>query len=136
MMENSKNVAAIVAAKKLCPDLQCLYLFGSHATGTARTDSDVDFAVLKTTPLAADVAFELKTDLSIVCKRDVDLVDLFCCDTVTAAQVVTFGVLLHTNSAFVSDSFEMVVLSKYALLNEDRKELLEDILSRGSVYGR
>ena len=39
-------VASLLAFAQTRPELVALYLYGSHATGTARRDSDIDVAVL------------------------------------------------------------------------------------------
>ena len=44
---NDKNVASIVATLVRIADPDRIILFGSHATGKAKEDSDYDFCVLK-----------------------------------------------------------------------------------------
>lgn len=80
-----------------------------------------------------ETPFELKTDLAAFLKRDIDLVDLRRADTVTKAQVVATGDLLFSSDARAV--FETVALSSYAILNEERREILEDIQRRGTIYG-
>ncbi|CAN5730634.1 hypothetical protein BH20ACT11_BH20ACT11_16830 [soil metagenome] len=67
--------------------------------------------------------------------RDVDVVDLARASTVMRAQVVHEGERLYCADGTACDTFEDYVYSSYARLNEERREILRDILSRGRVYG-
>ena len=51
-------------------------LFGSIARGTARTDSDVDLAVLQDQPLSIIEKTALIEKISVISGRPVDLIDL------------------------------------------------------------
>lgn len=124
-----------IIAARLGEALQAVYLFGSQVTGLDRVGSDVDLALLCTSPLTADVAYALKTDLAYHLKRDIDLLDLRRADTVTRAQVVTTGDVILVRDANVLGHFETYCLSAYALLNEERAGILADTLAKGTVYG-
>lgn len=115
--------------------VQGAYIFGSHVTDFAMMGSDVDFAILCGVPLTADIVFALKTELSYRLKRDIDVVDLRRADTVTRAQVVSSGEVILVSDQKSLDYFETDCLSAYALLNEERVGIIQDIASRGSVYG-
>jgi uncharacterized protein len=61
------------------PDCIAVWLFGSSARGTARSDSDVDVAVLVARPpngTLADLHLDWAADLSRALGREVDLVVL------------------------------------------------------------
>lgn len=118
------------------PDVLGFYLFGSQASGSARPDSDIDVAILVDKPVEAEAAFELKTDLSSKFKKDVDLVDLLRCDSVTAAQVAATGILVWAADPYRCAVFETTAFSTYALLNEERRDILADIQREGRIYGR
>jgi uncharacterized protein len=66
----------------------------------------------------------------------VDLVDLRNVSTVLRLQVVMKGEILYEVSEAKRQFFAMQVLSAYALLNEERRGILEDLEKRGSFYGR
>jgi predicted nucleotidyltransferase len=120
--------------KKSIPDLIALYRFGSQAKGTARPDSDVDLAVLSRVALSELRRFELAQELSTQLHRDVDLVDLRSASTVMRMQVISTGECLFTVSDRLQGEFEDLVYSTYARLNEERREILNDVRTRGSVY--
>ena len=126
-------------ASKLDQELSFLwavYLFGSHASNQAMPDSDVDLAVLGKSPYTAADLFNVSSNLAIMLKRNVDLVDLRAVPTDLQAQIVTKG-QRHVLTNFEQiESFEDFVYSSYARLNEERKYILADIQQRGSVYGR
>jgi predicted nucleotidyltransferase len=70
-----------------------VWLFGSHATGTARRSSDVDIAVRGTGPLPAEVMLALREALEEApVLRRVDVVDLALVDAGFVARVESEGV--------------------------------------------
>ena len=118
------------------PEINCAYLFGSAAADELRDDSDLDIALLQFNALVPSDVISLKGYLSERFRRDSDIVDLFRADSVTAAQVVTTGIeILNLSPRQVAD-FETMALSRYALLNEERSEILKDIEMTGTIYGR
>jgi hypothetical protein len=54
---------------------------------------------------------------------------------VTKAQVISSGELLFAVNSAEMAQFETVVLSQYALLNEERAGILADIATKGSIHG-
>lgn len=112
-----------------------VYLHGSYATPYQRDESDIDLAVLPDRALSLDECIQfsvaLQTELD---GRDVDLADLRTANTVFAAQVVTGGQRIMTTNRDVADRFEMLTLSKYASLNEERAGILADIKQRGQIF--
>lgn len=120
--------------RKAIPDIIALYRFGSQANGTACPESDVDLAVLARAPIPNLRRFELAQELAIQLHRDVDLVDLRSASTVMRMQVISTGECLFKTSGQLQGEFEDLVYSTYARLNEERREILNDIRIRGSVY--
>jgi predicted nucleotidyltransferase len=117
------------------PGCVAIYLFGSHASGTARPDSDVDLAVLAPAPLGDEERWHLAQTLAVALGRDVDLVDLRRASSVMRVQVLESGKLLFESDSTQRQEFEAIALSDYARLNEERQGILADIRARGSVYG-
>jgi predicted nucleotidyltransferase len=134
MTKNFEDIVTPIVIRWL-PDARAIYIFGSMAGGTATAASDIDVAVLCAAPIKPESAFQLKTDLSAATQRDIDLVDLLRADDVTRAQVITTGKLIFCNDPAGCAVFETSALAKYAHLNEERREIISDIIKRGSVYG-
>lgn len=134
---NIPDFAPVVALlRRTVPGLQAVYLFGSAAESTLRAESDVDLAVLAAAPMEAVARWEVQEDVASLLGRDVDLVDLRTANTVLQAQVVEKGRVLAEPDRTARQFFEVFVCSSYALLNEERRGIIDDALQRGSIYGR
>ena len=131
----NKKCAEILSSH-LGESLEAVYIFGSQASGNATEESDLDLAVLCNRPVTAEIFFAAKTELSYQFKCDVDLIDLRQADTVTRALIVSTGELILAPHPSKIAHFETVCLSAYALLNEERAEILRDISSKGTIYDR
>ena len=117
------------------PDVIAIYQFGSTVEGREHAESDFDLAVLAQSPLPNLDRWELQEDLAAELCRDVDLVDLRSASTVMQAQVLETGTVLAETDRTARQQFEMRVCSAYAMLNEERADILEDVQARGRVYG-
>lgn len=62
--------------------------------------------------------------------KDVDLIDLKDATTVLQKEVFQHGVWLARIDEMACDLFETHVFSKYQQLQEDRREIINDLLSR------
>lgn len=141
MMDSSININLLTnllaeEISKRFPGAYGAYVFGSAASGQLRPESDLDVAILRVNPLSPDEVLELKSFISQKFRRDSDILDLYRVDSVTAAQVVTTGVEVLSLNPLKMAEFETMALSRYALLNEERWEILKDIEATGTVYGR
>jgi len=112
-----------------------IYVFGSYAQGQHTPSSDIDLAVLPSAPLSALHVWNTAQKLAVIANHDVDLVDLLRASTVFRAQVIAHGRRLFCANTFLCEEFESRAFTQYARLNEERREILEDIRRRGSVYG-
>ena len=118
------------------PNLEGIYLFGSYASGAATAGSDVDLAFLSDHPSVDPLRrWKLQEQLAGFLNKDVDLIDLQTATTVLRFEIITAGRRIFCPDEYFCDSFEMVAYSMYQHLQEERKEILEDIFKRGSVYG-
>jgi predicted nucleotidyltransferase len=118
------------------PGCLAIYLFGSWSTDAERPDSDIDIAILAPEMLPQVRRWELAQTLASLAGRDVDLVDLFGASTVLRMQVVAHGELLYGAGSSEVERFADTVFSSYARLNEERREIVADVLRRGSIYGK
>ena len=120
------------------PDTQAIYLFGSWGTEYERAESDIDIAVLLPPQQAKKAGSLLLTDLhqamQTMVNKEVDLINLRQVSTVLQKEIVMTGQRLFNASGTAADEFEMLVLSLYQKLNEERAEILAEGLSSGRFY--
>lgn len=120
------------------PQVQAVYLFGSYGTEDERPSSDVDIALL----LPHDVAKaagslllgELHLALAELLGKEVDLVNLRQVSTVFQKEIVMTGQQIYCADAYAADEFEMLTLSYYQKLNEERREILAAFAESGRAY--
>jgi len=125
----------ITFLRDVIPDVSAIYLFGSFERGDQHVASDVDVAVLGPVSLGPTRVFDVAQQLAAVVHRDVDLLDLRSATTVMRMQVVSTGRCVYSGDEVNRQTFEMLVYSSYARLNEERRDILKDIVARGTVYG-
>lgn len=99
---------------------------GSAASHRLRADSDVDIAILPTRAAAVPVSFRagLAAELEAIFGRSVDVGILHTGNLVYAKEAVTRGIPLFERNPGVRAQFEMLALSLYADLQENRREIL------------
>lgn len=120
------------------PTAQAIYLFGSYARGDQRADSDVDLAVLLPMDTALAVGdlrlSDTALNLSKLARKDVDLVNLRQVSTVFQNQIVHTGKLLYSGDERARQEFEMLALSFYIKLNEERAGILRQFRETRRAY--
>ena len=120
------------------PSVQGIYLFGSYQTDNEWPDSDVDVAVLLPYPDAKHdrlmVVSKCRYRLEDILKKDVDLVNLRLTSTVFQFQIVSTGRLLYTADERAVQEFEMLTISLYQKLCEERCDILEEFYKTGRAY--
>jgi predicted nucleotidyltransferase len=125
----------IEALVNIVPDLKGVYWFGSRADGSARPDSDFDFAFLNTGTRLSDLAVHsLRLALATSLDADVDLVDLRAASTVLQFQIISKGRRIYSSDDSFCDTFDLFVYSSYQHLNEGQQEIIQAIRQRGKVY--
>ena len=120
------------------PQTQAIYLFGSWGTENQWPDSDVDIALLlppveakKTgTLLMSPLRFSLESLLN----RPVDLINLRLVSTVFQKEVVCSERRIYCVDDYAADEFEMLTISYYQQLNQERKEILDEFWQSGKAY--
>lgn len=112
-----------------------ILLFGSHAKGTAREDSDIDLGYYAVELLSSYERFILAGELAQVAKREVDVVNIREVDTVFAMQIFSTGKLLSCRDENEFIKQRMKAFSMYIHLNQQRADVLQSIRERGSVFG-
>lgn len=119
-------------------DTQAIYLFGSYGTDNEWPDSDVDIALLLPPtqaragrPLAMS---PLCAELGSLLKKSVDLINLREVSTVFQKEIIAADRRIHTGNAYAAEEFEMLVLSFYQKLSEERAGILAEGLRSGRFY--
>ena len=123
------------AIRNAVPEAQAIYLFGSAARGDAGPESDIDLALLVPRALTPRARWEIQERLAVLAHRNVDLVDLREASAVMRVNVLDDGQLLLDAAPYERALFEATALADYARLQEERREILEQIAREGRVYG-
>ncbi len=130
--------AIIQAVLKSHPDTQAIYLFGSYGTQDEWPDSDVDIAILlppeKAKKSGSLAMSKLRFELERLLKKTVDLINLRRVSTVFQKEITFADRRIHTGDEYAAEEFEMLTLSFYQKLNEERAETLAEGLRSGRFY--
>lgn len=137
--DHATRIAAIVAAIRAAyPDVQAIYLFGSWGTEDEWPSSDIDIAMLlppeKAKALGTMELIQVQTRLSSLLKKPVDLLNLRQVSTVFQKEVVMADRRIDTGDEYAAEEFEMLTLSFYQKLNEERAEILAEGRRSGRFY--
>ncbi|WHY55937.1 type VII toxin-antitoxin system MntA family adenylyltransferase antitoxin [Peribacillus simplex] len=117
-------------------DPSFIFVFGSYAKNTAHRDSDIDVAFYSQD--SSHITYELfllAQELADILKIDVDLINLRTASTVLQAQIYTTGIVIYSKDDTLLKNQQMIALSMYAKLNEEREIILKKIKESGSIYG-
>jgi len=112
-----------------------LILFGSSVKGYFREDSDIDIAFISAQEVKSYDLYLLAQSLVLEVGREVDLVDFMQTSTVFKAQILGLGQVIYSEDPKELAGIQIRSLKEYALLNEERAEILRNISVRGRVYG-
>ncbi|WP_226679847.1 type VII toxin-antitoxin system MntA family adenylyltransferase antitoxin [Sutcliffiella horikoshii] len=133
IMMVDENIIIDFLVKELSPEV--IYLFGSQTTPElTHPGSDVDVAYLSSKKLDHYERYMLAQKLASLINKDVDLVDLTQASTVFQMQIITKGKVIYLSDKKRQALFEMVTYKKYAMLNEERKRILDRVTESGRVY--
>lgn len=120
------------------PDMQAIYLFGSYGTQDEWPNSDVDIALLLPPEKAKQTDYLALNDLRLALERllnkEVDLINLRQVSTVFQKEIIMAERRIFTANQYATDEFEMLTLSFYQKLNEERADILAEGLRSGSFY--
>lgn len=135
-MESADTIVRIIQTHH--PDVQAIYLFGSWGTEDEWPDSDVDIAMLlppdKAKTLGALDLVKTQAELASLLHKPVDLLNLRQISTVFQKEVVMADRRIFTVNEYAAEEFEMLTLSFYQKLNEERAEILSEGLRSGRFY--
>lgn len=120
------------------PDTQAVYLFGSYAAGQEWPESDVDIGLLLSPAEAKKIGSllisDLRFDLETLLGKEVDLINLRRVPTVLQKEVIAADCRIYEGDRFAAEEFEMLTLSYYQKLNEERAEIVAEALRGGRFH--
>ncbi|MBA7578126.1 hypothetical protein ES708_19982 [subsurface metagenome] len=129
MIVNEKiKIIKKILVDALAPYL--IYIFGSTVKGRGREESDIDIAILRDKKIDEYELFILSQKLADILKSEVDLIDLSKASTVFRTQIIKTGKLIYNSDNLHKMYFQMRAMRDYALLNEERTEIINKIRSR------
>jgi len=107
--------------------IAALYLLGSAAKGTMRTDSDVDIAILPRngTSLTLQERADCTAALSLALRRDIDLGLITPQNLIYASEAILTGKRILALDPAYADQTEVRLLGQYLQLRIDRREVEE-----------
>jgi predicted nucleotidyltransferase len=119
------------------PDTEAIYVYGTYGTADEWPDSDIDIAVLLPPKQAKEAQYlavgDLRFELEAALDKKVDLVNLRRVPTVLQKEVIAAERRIYCSDAYAADEFEMLTLSYYQKLNQERAEIIEDALKTGRI---
>lgn len=137
-MNFMKDSMIVQTIMEFYPNVQAVYLFRFYGTENERKDSDVDIALLfshhdykETKNL---IMSRCRYKLEKLIGKDVDLINLRQVSTVLQKEIAAYGRLLYCADRYALDEFEMLTLSYYQKLNEERKEILTSFYETRRAY--
>jgi predicted nucleotidyltransferase len=136
---HSANDAIAKTVLRFYPDVEAVYLFGSHGTEDQRGDSDADIALLLPPDMAKTIKNLAMSQCSLalddILKKPVDLINLRMVNIVFQHEIIQGARIIYQRSRYAVDEYEMYVMSLYQKLNEERAEILQEIFHTGRIIG-
>ena len=114
--------------------LKMIYLYGSVLLQAFNNESDIDCAIHCNESDFKTGLFDIKPEIELTLKRDLDLVNIKTANPDFATEIIASGKLIYTKDQLFKDKFEMRILSEYLTLEEDRAIVLENIYKTGRVF--
>ena len=128
---NSESIISNFLTEKLSP--VAIYLFGSFSSGNYNAQSDIDIAVLAKETLDTSELYELSAGISAILNRDIHLIDFKNVSPVLKMQILKKKKVIYCSDDEERIYHEMLALSEYQKLNDERSPVLTKIL--GANYG-
>lgn len=110
--------------------VDALWVFGSQASGTATSGSDVDLAALFRRPPSALGLLDVRANLAQMLSQDVDLVDLDRASPILVLQVLRHGRLLLDRDPARRHRLVAAAPGRYEDLKIVRREAERALLER------
>jgi len=111
------DLEKLAAVFRAYPEINAVYLFGSHARGQANRHSDIDLAIV---PGSGDISDDIRrkqldilTDLVRAGYSNVDLVFLDCTDIVLKYEAIRDNILIYARDEFDPGSYCSLIIRQY-----------------------
>ena len=134
----NKDDSIVRIVRQHYPTVQAIYLFGSFGTADEWPTSDVDIALLLPPAEARQRSQLMLTPchyaLEEALNRSVDLVNGREVSTVFQKEIIRSGRRIYTADDNAAAEFEMLTLSYYQKLNEERAAILQVFRETGKAY--
>lgn len=111
-------------------EIQCVYVFGSYASGKTSAQSDLDIAFWAEKQVPAIELFYLQEKLASMCLIDIDLIQMRTSTEVFRFEIITTGKRVYAVDMPTVDNIENKIWNDYLYLNEVRKHIINDKLGR------
>ena len=131
-----KNSQIIHFLKTRFNNLWAIYLFGSQVKGQVNNESDVDLAILGPIAFNHSQIWEARSELELLIKQDVDLLDLRAIGLTTRQVILDEALRLYCQLPLEVNLFETATFRDYLSFFEERQPLFEAAKKRGHFYGR
>ena len=128
-MLDSNQISKVVVFAKDHPVISAIYLFGSHASGHARTRSDVDLGVLFNRDVDGFTRINFETEISNLLNKDVDLVDMKKSGPFLRHQIYKYGKTVYQDGTDFPFRFRANSIRDYLDTNYLRRQ------RKAALYG-
>ena len=133
VLESSQIVKSLKIFFNMKRDILLAFLFGSFASKRIRRSSDVDIGILFKTVPDRDAINGVAEELSLILRREIDLVILNQASPVLKMQILKNGILLYASKRKLFYQFFTDTVNQYDDLKQIRKICEENIL-KGRIY--
>ncbi len=117
------------------PNIKGIYIFGSKIDDTSNSESDWDIAILlhHTEKLNIYKLDDIRSNLSVILKSPVDLVDLIKAPIIFRAEIVSTADRIFCSDYDYCELFETTTYSMYTKYCEEIEGNLEEIKKQGFI---
>jgi uncharacterized protein len=139
MENNDINEVIVKTVLQFYPDVEAVYVFGSHGTSDERPDSDADVGLLFPPDMAKTIKnlpmSQCSLALEDILVKPVDMINLREENMVFQHEIIQGGRIIYMRGEYAVDEYEMTVMSLYQKLNEERAGILQEIFQTGRIIG-
>lgn len=134
-----KEYGNIISTVKACfPTVIAIYLFGTWCTEGERADSDIDIALLFPVEQSNKPEYQTISDLHIKLEnmfhKNVDILNVRRVSTVFQKEIIGADRKIYCADKYSTDEFEMLVLSYYQKLNDERRKIVNEFIESKRAY--